>query len=236
MIHRTCLAVLVSLIAWVAPAHADIILSIGSATIPAGQTTGWVDVTIHSSIPSGDSLNSFSNVTFQIVPSGSVSSPLRFVAAAPTQYEYNDSGYVFYGQSISAPDSAIFQPLSDPGINLNYSNDTIQGADSAISFFDDPPSFPDVPLTSAPLLLGRLQFAVDQLPSTSQTFGIRYLSGDFTLSDSTPVNLLAGGVPDGTVTFSGTANAPEPSTAVLLGLGILLLAVRGVWRRRQQAL
>ncbi len=224
------------------PAHAGLIVSIGSTSIAQGGT-GSIDVYLGStadpSMP--DQVNDYA-FTLQIMPSGAGN--LAFSGTQGFAY-LNSPQYVFYGDSADY----IAGETSPPPIGgtsftsmTGYTNDSFLG-------FDNTNSFTPISLSTASgqVLLATLSldatitsvgetFTVGLVPTSGSGSMAGNSSSYFNVVDSNFNELSA--VPfasvSGTVTITAAA-VPEPASIVgcLTGAAIVLLAAR--WSKRRPA-
>lgn len=223
------LSLIAMLFASTTPVHADLSLTVPSATFSTTDGTDTVDVLI-----TGDGSTSFGKFTlnFQITPDASnVLTPLetiQFVAPPSdpsTDPTLNSGNYVFPGNSLKQLISAPFGNVSGPNNTmLSVSDATADGSDVNLA-------------SGSKALLAELTFTVPTnitnpggdkfdvtlvTPNTSPTA--------LESNVSTPSDVSVAGTFAGVITLEQSA-APEPGT-----LGMLLLGTAGLlWSRRRRA-
>jgi len=232
-----CLAFLLA--GFAVPARADLIISIGNASVAQGGT-GTVDVLLTSTAGSQapDLINNYA-FQLQITNNGVDNTQLAFSANQDFGYISNSSfnpAYLFLGNSFdAAPPSS---PVGSPGQTV-YPNDTFTGADSTYS--GNPVSLSSgntyllasltvTTLTGASPLVGDA-FTISLVP-TSNTFFDNFDFNSGSELTATPFTSTSG-----TVNIVAAA-VPEPSS-IVTGLTALLIlagvhAVRHVPCRRRR--
>jgi hypothetical protein len=227
-----CLAIILA--GFAVPTRADFLASIGSTSIPQGQT-GSVDVLL-SSTANASSPDLLNNLAFTLQITGV--NELQFSSVQNFSY-LASSQYVFFGDSAD-------QKTGSPGGSVTttaYANDTFVGNDS--TFSGNPVSLSSA---SGPVLLARLRLDAS-ITNAGDAYTISLIpsTGNGSMSGSTStffdvINSSSGGetsaVPfastSGTVTIAA-APVPEPD-AIVSGLtGVMLVAGFLVIRRLRHA-
>jgi hypothetical protein len=218
---------------FVLPARADLVVSIGSTSIPQGGT-GSIDVLL-TSTASPSSPDLVNNLGFKLQITGP--NELQFSTSQSFSYLTN-SQYVFFGDSTD-------QMTSSPGgvvTKTVYPNDTFAGSDSTSS--TNPVSLSS---SNTPVLLARLSLdAGITNASDSYTISLVPTAGNGSMANNASTffdvfDFSTGGetsaVPftstPGTVNI--TAPVPEPGSLVYGVSGLVLLAGSVGANRRRRA-
>lgn len=221
MIRNAC-AVCVLLGTMCASASANMVISIDSLTLQAGQA-GDVNVWISSDALGGELLNSF-GFEFRIATAGSTR--LEFVDPQPDS-QLTESNYVFSGNS---GDANVPTPVGTVSTVVTP-NDTFIGGD----FTND---FSDVTVSSSPLLLATLRVTADTVlpPGDGDSFTVSLVDGLSTYFASNANPSLSYRSSSGTVTIQA-AVVPEPSSLLIVASGGVFFLLVGArpWRRARSA-
>ncbi len=225
MRRRTWIWSLVILLAGFAlPARADLVVSIGSPTIPQGGT-GTLDVflTSNASSSSPDLLNNYA-FTLQITGPNE----LQFSPSQSFAY-LSSSQYVFAGDSTNQTTSSAGGTVA----MTVYSNDTFVGTDSTSSGNRVSLSSANAPVLLAALTLDATitspgdSYAISLIPSSGNGSMSSSIHTFFDVVDFSNTGLETSAVPfasmPGTVTISA-ASVPEPSSIIPALTGMLVLA------------
>lgn len=236
----TCSLMVLLFAAWMTPraAHADLVISIGNATITSGSTQAFVDVTVSGTLPPNPVFPDFPDfvaifdLTFSITPSGG---PLDLVFSSPgvgpEAYHTNDTNYIFYDDPVD-PDGVSENVVNGFSATSVFSPNEIQVGDALD--FNAPLIEVEVNNMSSFLLtrlaveLPGLSTTADYFPGTEFVISLDENASSFTdgFGFSPEISNLSS---SGTVTIQGTA-VPEPGSLAFLGL----LAVGCSWRSRRQ--
>jgi hypothetical protein len=198
------------------PARADVVVTIGNATIAQGGT-GSVDVMIRSTNPAGDPLSSF-GFEFQLTPTG----PRHLDFRNPQRdAQLTLPGYVFAGNSGDLVDGSAVGAVHSIGSGTN--NQFVGG--------DETDSGDDVTV-KGDVLLARLDLtaATSSPPQAGDTFSLSLLSGPFTGFRDSNNSPVAFSSTTGTITMAAAA-VPEPSPVLLFLAGALLTGAVAVQSR-----
>jgi hypothetical protein len=235
MRHRAAWLILALPLILATPGRADLIVTIGNASVPQGGTA-TVDLTISST--STDLLNNY-QFQVQITPNPGTLSQLQFVDPQPqdilphppTVY-LNDPQYVFFGHSADFTNDVIVGTVSNAG-TVYTGSDLYTNPDNGAAV-----------VGTTPLLLARLvvqtpfvsnvgdSFTISLVPPTG---GAPDLNTVFFMDEANTQPIPYTSIP-GTVTIiPGIQVIPEPGT---LGLGLggaAILGVAGLRARRRRA-
>ena len=221
---------MITLACFAVPARADLVISIGGATVPRGGS-GVVDIFL-SSTATSSSPDLLNNLGFTLQITGP--NELQFT---PTQdFSYlNSPQYVFSGDSTD-------QITSSPGGSVGttvYTNDTFVVADS--TFSGDPVS---LSASSGQLLLATLSlnpastnvgdsYTISLVPPAgdgSMNSSFSTFFDNFNFSTGTETSAVPFTSTPGTLTIAATA-IPEPAT-IVSGVTAILILSSVHWIRR----
>jgi len=223
------------------PARADLVISIGSPTIPQGGT-GTLDVFLTSNAGSSspDLLNNYA-FTLQIT--------------GPHELQFSPSqsfGYLTSSQYVFAGDSTD-QMTSSPGgtvppMGTVYANDTFIGNDSTFSGNPVSLSSANTPVLLAALTLNATitspgdSYSISLVPPTgngSMTSSTQTVFDLFNFSTGTETSAVPFTSTSGTVMIT-TSAIPEPASLVSGLIGMISLAgfygVRRLHRRKRRSI
>jgi len=208
------------------PARADLVLSIGSTTIPQGGT-GTLNVWLTSNAgPTAP--DPFNDYGFQLQITGPHF--LEFASTAGQDFSYlNDSRYVFV-QPFGFNNSADWFTGSNGGYvqTVNYPNDTFTGADSTT----DLSTFSLTSSSSSLLLATVTLVAPTNLVNPGDQYTISLVSGGAYFDQfGVPGTSIPFSSSSGTVTIAAVA-VPEPSTLVQAVIAAAAVLVAAGLRRR----
>jgi hypothetical protein len=219
-----------------------LVVNIGSLGLDA-DSSGTIDVTISADPGDPGELLAVFGFEFRITPSAAFPPPAgsSLILVDPQfELQLGDSNYVFDGISL-----AVNEPIPGGLGAVSPEGDTYFGGDTVDdSSFDigDPARFHDVTVTAVPRLLVRLdvtnfggvggeEFLIDVVP-TGTFFASAAAFGD-------PALDLIYSSNQGRVTIQGTVTPepeptviPEPSTAIIWGLGLTAVGLFRRVRRR----
>ncbi len=203
-------------------ARADLIITIDSASVPV-DGLGVVNVWIESDDPIADEINSY-ELKFALTSRDNSTFKELYFSDPQTFNFLTDVNYVFVNQSLNV----IFNPWTPEPIP------------TTITMGDSVSSVANVSVTTQKLLLVQLNLSAELFPlNAGDEFDLSLVSAHFTRYDfadpdfdpldpqTVDVNFVQPS--DGLVTITASV-VPEPSTAVLLTLG--LPAVRLVRRAK----
>ena len=216
-------------------APAELIISLGNATV-AANGTGSVDI-YATSTNGTDAIQAFS-LDLRIAPVSGTNSTAQFSMTQADPFNHTDflgsSDYVFAGVSQdqdSSPPSPYWSPLN----TSNTINDSITGTDTyegtgSVTISRVSPSY-----------LGTVQFAVSSDSGTGNQFQVSLLNDNNTyfLTDQDDYGSTLGYTSTGGLVtvlpgrIISPATIPEPSTLTLSALGGLLAYLRSRSGRRK---
>jgi hypothetical protein len=205
--HRwLSLPVCVALVSLVAPAHAAMIVTVGSKAVSPGTSGNTLDVTLANT---GASAVSIAGFQFEVtVPSSSI-----IFTAVNTS---TTAPYIFAGNSLFGP-NILNPPPTLPG-----------QAVSAYDIFMTPNAGVSLGAGSS-VGLGHLLFNVASTAAPGPITVALLGSGATALSDPNGISIPLGTLNSGTITV-GAGSVPAP-TSLLMGLiaAAALIAVRRIW-------
>ena len=178
------------------PAHADLVVSVGSTTATAGSTANGLDVDLKNTGPSAITIDAFSfGVSVTNLDINFTEANISTAAA-----------YIFAGDSLFGPtiSTAVGSSLTASDVDASGGIVVASGATVGLGhlLFDISPS----------AATGVFTVSLTGYPTTS-------------LSDASANNIPITTLTDGQIQITGTQAVPEPSSLVFGGLLLVLLAL-----------